>query len=620
MGVLIDDFRYGLRVLRKDSSFALVAVLTLALGIGANTALFSVVNGVLLNPLPFHDPDQLVALSESKPNFTQGSISYPNFRDWQKDNHTFAAMAIARNYGFSLTGMGEAEQVNTELISSDFFSLLGVKPVLGRTFNTGEDEVGAAPLVLISEGLWQRKFSATPDVLGKSLTLNGKGYTIIGVIPSTFHLVAPSFRDSELYVPIGQWDNNFLLKRGAGLGIHGFGRLKPGVTIAQARADMDAVTGNLANAYPGDDRGISADLTPLKQRMVGNVQPYLVVLLAAVGFVLLIACVNVANLLLARSAGRMREFAIRAALGGTRARVIRQLLVESVILACAGGTLGLMLAAWGNRLLLGVLPTALPRAEEIGIDVRVLMFTLGISLLAGILFGLTPALKVSRPDLQATLKEAGRGTGGTQHRGQAIFVVAETAMALVLLIGAGLMIRSLIELWHVDPGFNPQNVLTFSLSMPPSTMKASPDAIRARVRALDDRFAAIPGLRAVSLSWGSLPMSGDDERLFWLEGQPKPASENDMSWALCYVVDPGYLQAMRIPLERGRFLATHDDEHAPLVVAVDEVFARKFFPNQNAIGKRININGYVAPAEIVGVVRHVKQWGLGDDDKQQLRA
>jgi predicted permease len=620
MQTLIEDVRYGLRMLRKNPGFTIVAALTLALGIGANTALFSVVNGVLLNPLPFRDPDQLVALSESKPNFAQGSISYPNFRDWQKDNHTFSAMAIARNYGFSLIGMGVAEQVNAEFTSSDFFPLLGVKPVLGRTFAEGEDKVGAGPVVLISAGFWQRKFSGAPDVLGKSLTLNDKNYTVIGVIPGSFHLVAPSFRDSELYIPIGQWNNNLLLKRGAGLGIHGFGRLKPGVTIEQAQADMDAVTRNLATAYPDDDKAISANLVSLKQRMVGNVQPFLLVLLAAVGFVLLIACVNVANLLLARSTGRMREFAIRAALGASRGRVVRQLLTESVLLAIAGGVLGLLLAAWGTRAALGVLPTALPRAEEIGLDARVLLFTMAISLFAGILFGVAPALRTSQPNLHATLKEGGRGTSGTRHRAQDVFVVVEMALALVLLIGAGLMIRSLTHLWKVDPGFDPRNVLTFSLTLPPSMMTATPDAVRANIRALDDNLASVPGVRATSLLWGAFPLSSDDERQFWLEGQPKPASENDMSWTLDYIVDPDYLKAMGIPLQRGRFLSAHDNEHSPLVIAVDDVFARKFFPNQDPIGKRININGYNAPAEIVGIVGHVKQWGLDSDDNQELRS
>jgi len=607
-------------MLRKNPAFTVVAVLTLALGIGANTALFSVVNGVLLNPLPFRESDKLVALSESKPNFSQGSISYPNFRDWQTDNHTFSAMAIARGYAFSLTGMGEAEQVNAEFISSDFFPLLGVQPTLGRAFAPGEDQVGAGPVTLISASLWQRKFSGARDVLGRGLTLDGRSYTVVGVIPASFHLVAPSFRDSDVYVPIGQWNNNLLLNRGAGLGIHGFGRLKPGVTIEQARADMDAITRNLAAAYPNDDKGISANLVPLKQRMVGNVRPFLLVLLAAVGFVLLIACVNVANLLLARSTDRMREFAVRAALGATRTRVVRQLLTESVLLAIAGGLFGLLLAAWGTRFALGALPTALPRTEEIGLDAHVLIFTMGISLLGGILFGLAPALKMSQPGLNASLKEGGRGASGMRHRAQSVFVVVEMAITLVLLIGAGLMIRSLTQLWRVDPGFTSDNVLTFSLSLPPTMMTASPEAIRSAYRQLDDKLASIPGVQAASLTWGAFPMTGDDERLFWLDGQPKPANQNEMNWAIDYIVEPNYLKVMGIPLQRGRFFTPQDNENAPLVAVVDDVFARTYFPNQDTIGKRININNGDSQVEIVGVVGHVKQWGLDSDDRQALRA
>ncbi|MBZ5706329.1 MAG: ABC transporter permease [Acidobacteriia bacterium] len=617
---LMQDLRYGLRMLVRSPGYTAIAILTLALGIGANTALFSVINGVLLNPLPLPEPNQLVTLHESKPNFDRGSISYPNFLDWQRENHTFSSMAIARAYAFSLTGMGEAEQVNGEFLSSDFFPLLGVKPVIGRTFAPGEDRVGAGPIALISAGLWQRKFGGTPDVLGKNMMLDARDYTIIGVIPASFHLAIPGFRDREVYVPIGQWTNNLLLTRGAGLGIHGIGRLQPGVSIDQAQADMDGVTRNLAAAYPDADKGIGAKLVPLKQQMVGEVRPFLLVLLGAVGCVLLIACVNVANLLLARSIGRAREFAIRAALGASRARVVRQLLTESVLLALAGGLLGLLLAAWGTHAALRLLPAALPRAEEIGLDAHVLIFTTAISLLAGILFGLAPALKVSQPNLHETLKEGGRGASGTRHRTQGVFVVVETALALVLLIGAGLMIRSLVELWNVDPGFNPHNVLSFGLSLPPSLAKASPDAIRAAFREFDAKIAAIPGVRAVSQTWGALPLSGDDENLFWFEGQPKPASENDMNWAIDYIVEPDYLTVMGIPLQRGRFFTSQDNERSPRVVVVDDVFAAKYFPNQDPIGKRIHMANGDYPAEIVGVVGHVKQWGLDSDDTQPLRA
>jgi len=621
MGTVLQDLKYGLRMLAKNPGFTAVAVLTLALGIGANTAIFSVVNGVLLNPLPYPEPNQLVTLHESKPNFPYGSISYLNFRDWQKENHTFSSIAVARGYGFTLTGAGEPERVRAEFVSSDFFPLLGVKPLIGRTFAPGEDEIGAAPIALVSAGFWKRKFGSAREILGKALILDGRSYTIVGVIPSSFDLLLKSFSPKEVYIPIGQWDHHGLKFRGAGLGIHGIGRLKPGVTLQQARADMDGVTRNLAVAYPDADKGISAGILPLREDMVGDIQPFLLVLLGAVGFVLLIACVNVANLLLARSAVRRREFAVRVALGASPRRVIRQLLTESVLLALAGGGLGTVLAAWGTQAALKILPAALPRAPEIGIDAHVLVFTAVASVLAGILFGLAPALKISKPNLQETLKEAGRGTSGAHHRTQGVFVVIEMATALVLLIGAGLMTRTLARLWGVNPGFDPHNVLTFELSLPPAMKKASPDAIRAAYREFDAKLGSTPGVQAVSLSWGAIPMDTEDDEQFWIEGQPKPSNENEMNWALEYTVEPDYLRVMRIPLERGRFFTPQDNERSPAVAVIDDVLARKYFPNQNPIGKRINLHDYDdQPAEIVGVVGHVKQWGLDSDDTQSLRA
>ncbi|PYX28288.1 MAG: ABC transporter permease [Acidobacteria bacterium] len=614
---LPQDLRYAIRQFLKTPGLTAVVVITIALGVGANTALFSVVNGVLLNPLPYPQPEQLVALRESKANFEFGSIPYPNFRDWRKDNRTFSSMAVWRNSAFSLTGKGEAEQVSGQFISSDFFSIFGVNPLMGRMIAPGEDEIGAAPIALISEGLWRRKLGSAPDILGKGITLDGNAYTIVGVIPATFHFSMGGSPVRDVFLPIGQWKNNLLTSRGAGLGINGIGRLKPGVTIEQARADMSTVTNNLAAAFPDANKGTGAKLIPLKQWMVGNVGSILVVLLASVGFVLLIACVNVANLLLARSTGRTREFAVRAALGASQRRVVRQLLTESLLLAFASGTLGLMLAAWGTRAALSILPAALPRAEDIGLDARVLLFTLAISLVAGVLFGLVPALKMSKPNVHETLKEAGRGVSGGRHRMQGIFVVAELAMALVLLAGSGLMIRSLARLWSIDPGFNPHNVITIGLSLPPSMMAASPDAVRSAFREFDNRIAAIPGVQGVSQTWGAVPLGDDDERTFWLEGQPKPASQDDMSWAIDYIVEPGYLKAMSIPLQKGRFFTEQDNEHSPQVIVVDDVFARKFFPNQDPIGKRIL---WATPVEIVGVVGHVKQWGLDSDDNWKLRA
>ena len=621
---LLHDLRYGARMLRKNPGFTVVAVLTLALGIGANSAIFSVVNGVLLNPLPYPHAEQLVTLHESKPNFEFGSISYPNFRDWQRDNHTFSSMAIARRFAFSLTGLGEAEQVHARFISSDFFSTVGVNPVLGRDIAPGEDEIGAAPVALISAGFWKRKFGSSPNVLGKSITLDGRNYTIVGVVPANFDLFLRSFEVAEIYVPIGQWNNPLLPKRGAGLGVHGIGRLKPGVSIEQARADMSEVSRNLAAAFPDDNKGVGASFIPLKQDMLGDVQPVLLVLLAAVVFVLLIACLNVASLLLARSTGRTREFAIRSALGAGQGRIIRQLLAESILLALAGGSLGLMLAAWGTQAALKHLPTDLPRAASIGLDARVLIFTAGISLLAGMLFGLAPALKTRAPELHKTLKEGGRGTSSTRHRAQSVFVVVEMAMTLVLLIGAGLMIRTMAHLWTVNPGFNPENLLTFNVSLPPSMMSASPDAVRAAVRDLDAKITSTPGVQAISETWGAVPLGFDDENVFWLDGQPKPASQNEMSWALDYIVEPGYLQAMGIPLQRGRFFIPQDNERASRVVVIDDVFARKYFGNQDPLGRGIMLNDSLkntgVRAEIVGVVGHVNQWGLDADDTQQVRA
>ena len=616
---LLQDVRYGARMLRKNLGFTIVAVLTLALGIGANTAIFSVVNGVLLNPLPYPAPEQLVSVHESKPNFEFGSISWPNFRDWRKDNRSFASMAVYRRTAFSLTGLGEPEQVRGRFISSDFFSTVGVNPVLGRDFARGEDEIGAAPIALITVGFGNRKFGSSPDALGKTLTLDGKSYTIVGVVPN-FDLFLKSFQIAEIYVPIGQWSNPLLPRRGAGLGIHGLARLKPDVTIEQARADMEQITHNLATAFPDDNKSVGAKLVPLRSEMLGDVQPILLVLLAAVALVLLIACVNVANLLLARSSGRAREFAIRNALGAGRGRILRQLLTESVLLAAIGGTLGLALARWGTQAALKNLPSDLPRASSIGLDWRVLLFTGAISLLAGVLFGLAPALRTRIVHLQNTLKEGGRGASAGRNRAQSVFVVAEMGMTLVLLIGAGLMIRTMQRLWSVDPGFRPEKVLTFGVTLPPAMMNASPDAIRAALRELDSRIAATPGVETMAQTWEAFPLGGDDEKQFWLEGQPKPSSPNDMNWTIDYVVGPDYLTTMGIPLQRGRFIMADDNEHAPLVVVVDEIFARKYFGNSDPLGKRIIFNDTGKPAEIVGIVGHVNQWGLDSDSTEPLRA
>jgi predicted permease len=609
------DVTYGLRVLKKNSGFAAIAILTLALGIGANTALFSVVNGVLLNPLPFPEPERLLAVYAKSATFEESSITYPNFLDWQKDNHSFAALGAFRSDDFNLTSQGEPERLHGHMISAEFFPAYGIQPLLGRNFRPEEDQPGAGPVVLISDGLWKRKFGSSPEVLGKSITLNGKAYTIIGVAPGRI----TGLSASDAFTPIGQWTDSTFRTRGISMGTNATGRLKAGVTLEQSRADMDRIAQNLAAAYPEANKGMGITLVPLKKDVVGDVQGLLLVLLGAVSFVLLIACANVANLLLARATGRTREFAVRSALGASPWRVVRQLLTESVLLSVVGGGLGLILARWGTRGLLAALPDTLPRAEEVGLDAHVVFYTLGISLFTGIVFGLIPALKASHPNLHDTLKEGGRGSSGTRHRMQSVLVAVEMAMAVVLLIGAGLMIRSLAALWGVNPGFEARNVLAFAVSLT-SDEKVTANQLRMRYRAIGQQLENVPGVEAESIMGGSLPMTGDSEVPFWLEGQPKPANQNDMPFALFYLITPNYQKAMHIPVERGRTFTERDDEHAPAVMLIDATFARKYFPNQDPIGKHINLALIDVQPEIVGVVGHVEHWGLGSREHQNLQA
>jgi predicted permease len=612
MQTLLQDLRYGLRMLAKSPSFTAIAVLTLALGIGANTVLFSVVNGVLLNALPFPEPEGLVALFTNRIHFERASISYPNFLDWQRENQTFASTAAFRPDDFNLTGAGEAEHLRGEMVSADFFSTLGVKPAVGRWFTPEEDRLGGAPVVVISADLWKHKFGSAPDIVNGKMTLNGTEYTIVGVLPATFTLRMQNFpENNEVYVPIGQWADVIFHDRSAGLGTKAIGRLKAGITVEQARADMVSIANRLAEAYPVEDKDSGVTVMSLKESMVREIKPFLLVLMGAVGFVLLIACVNVANLSLTRSMSRSREFAIRSALGAGTYRVLSQLLTESVLLAGAGGALGLLLATWGREGALRLVSDSLPRVQEVRLDGRVLAFTLVISLLSGILFGLAPALKILRPDLQMTLKEGGRGSSGGRHRAQGIFVAIELSMAVVLLIGAGLMLRTLSRLWNVSPGFNPNHVLTFDIGLPPSADKSTPAAIRASLLEVHNRLASIPGVQSISLLRGSIPMGSDSEDPFWIEGRPKPLSDNDKYWSIWSEVEPDYLKVMSIPLVRGRFFTSQDTESAPHVAVVDEDFANKFFPGEDPIGKFF-VDDYVGPTRIVGVVGHVKQWGLDD--------
>jgi len=623
------DVRYALRQLRKSPGFTAVTVLTLALGIGANTAIFSVVNGVLLNPLPFHNASRIVSMFEETQNFAQGSISYPNFLDWQGDNRSFEAMAAYRATDGSITGVAQPENVRAQRVSANFFPILGVNPILGRNFTSEEDRRGASPTALISEGLWKRMFASERNVIGQQLTVAGQSRTIIGVIPASFRLHVFNFRTADVYEAIGEDTDPTFFLRDSYRGMDAIGLLKSGVTLTQARDDMKRVNASLADAYPDVDGNIKANIIPLKDNIVGDMRPALLVLLGAVGFVLLIACVNVANLLLARSTARQREFSVRAALGAGQIRILRQMLTESVLLSALGGGFGLILAKWGTVAALAAVPETVPRAEEIGIDFRVLLFTVLVSVLTGIMFGLLPAIRTSRTDIGGSLKDSGRAISGPRTRMQSALVIGEMAMALVLLVGAGLMCRTLVQLWKVDPGFDPRNVSRFAVTPPPSLRNQSTAAIRAAVRQISATLRSVPGVEAVTLHDGALPMEYDNERGFLLEGQEPPTGRTkNIQQTLEYTVEPEYLKTMRIPLLRGRFLSDDDNENASRVVVIDASFAQQYFSGQDPIGRHIRIFEFdsdskqrvLVPLVIVGVVGHVNQWGLAEDASRPLQA
>ncbi len=505
-------------------------------------------------------------------------------------------------------------------MSATFFPILGVRPISGRGFSEEEDRLGGAPNALIGEGLAKRKFGSAEAAVGRSFTLNGTLYGIVGVIPASFHYENDNYDSkAEIYIPLGQWNEPLFRDRKTGMGMDAVGRLKPGVTLEQASADMSRVAARLAETYPTVDKGSDVTALSLKENVVGDIRPFLLVLLAAVGFVLLISCVNVANLLLARSTGRTREFAIRAAMGANRRRVIAQLLTESVLLALAGGALGILFAAWSTAAAIKVLPDALPRATEIHLDLRVLLFTFAASVVSGLLFGLAPALKTSDVGISETLKEGGRGGSGARHRTQSVFVALEMAMAVVLLMAAGLMIRSLANLWNTAPGFDAQNVVNFRVATA-QPLGATPAAIRAAFRNLHDAVSSVPGVEAMALADGSAPMEGDSDVPFWLEGEAKPTSQHDMKSTLFYLTQSDYLKVMKIPLKHGRFLTERDDENGPPVTVIDEQFAKLYFNGQDPIGRFVNLDIINMKVQVVGVVGHIKQWGLDRDATSALQA
>jgi predicted permease len=598
------DVRFGARALRKNPGFAIVAVLTLTLGIGANIAIFSVVESAVLAPLPYPQPDRLVMVSESRQNLKQLDISYPDFQDWQRNARSFEEMAALTQRDYDLTSPGIAEHLDGMEVSSGFFGTLGVKPVLGRDFSPADDQPHGAQSVLISNRLWKDRFASSPLVLGKSVIMDGVDFAIIGVLPSGFHL----WTDADVYAPLGPGEP--LLSGDRTIhGISSIARLKPGISIGQAEGEMSAVQENLDRLYPVADGNLGIAIVPLKQSIVGDAGGTLLFLLGAVGIVLLIACTNVANLLLARSTARRREFAMRAALGASRARIVRQLLTESVVLAVAGGVLGLGLARLGVSLMLATVPANLPRTDSIGVNLPVLFFAFSISLAVGILFGLGPALKSSSVDVQGSLKAGDRGSTRSHSRGQSVLVIVQMALTLVLLVGAGLLLRTVRDLWKVNPGFDSLHVITFKVGLSPSLTKTA-SSTRIAYQQLLDRIRQVPGIEAADFT-NIVPLSEQDNGgPFWV-GAQEATSMQDAPHALYFETGPEYLQTMKIPLLRGRFFTRADTTESEKVVVIDSVLARKYFAGKDPVGQTITV-AHWGTARVVGVVGHVRHWGLDD--------
>jgi putative ABC transport system permease protein len=609
MNALWQDIRFALRMLRKNWSVSAIVVIVLALGIGANTAIFSVVNAALLRPLPYADPDKLVRLSEDSPNVPQMSISYPNFLDWREQNKVFSGIAAMQFRSLNLTGVDQPERLAGRGVSAEFFDVLGVRPAMGRSFSTTEDGPGATPVCIISDGLWQRRFGSDAAIINKQISLSGASYTVIGVLPASYAFGTPT----DVFVPIGLRADE-MKERGSHPGIYAIARLKPGVTVETARAELIAMAQRISEQY--GMKGNSATLTPLREVFVGDIRTTLLILLGAVGFVLAIACANVANLLLARAATRHKEMAIRTALGAGRMRIIRQLLTESMLLALVGGCGGLLLAVWGTQFLRTAGADSLPSTAVIKLDTNVLLFTLGVSLLTGILFGLAPAFGAAKTDLHDTLKEGGRSStaGGRRHWLRSTLVVTEVALSLVLLVGAGLLIRSFLRILDTDPGFKSQNLLTMQLAL--NAKKDEGGKVLTFFNDLNRRIAGLPGVEASAFSNG-MPLAATADTSFAIVGRPK-LKPDQRPQTMLYITGPQYLQTMGIRLIKGRFFTMQDTQTSPRVAVIDETFARQQFPNEEPLGHYLAGDGKDNPdAEIVGVVGHVKHFGLDAVERVQ---
>ena len=609
---MFSDLRYAFRQLVKNPGFAGVAILTLALGIGACTAIFSVINGVLLRPLDYPAPDRIVVIRETNlPQFPEFSVSPPNYLDWAKQTKSWQYLAAYSGAQVNLTGEGEPQRLVAVKATAHYFDVYQIKPILGRTFVPEEDAPGRDHVVVLSHPFWQRVFGGEANVVGRSIQLSGEPYTVIGVAPPHFGEASKV----DIWAPMGFKPDETAADARGGHYLNVIGRLRPSVNITSARAELELLAAQLARQYPDSNLGWGVTMSPILDYSVRDVRPILYTLLGAVGCVLLIACANIANLLLARATARHRELSIRTALGASRARLVRQLLTESVLLGLAGGAAGMLLAHWGLDLLLALAPSTLPRTGDIHLDASVLIFSLALSVLTGVIFGIAPALLAAHSDVQEGLKQGARGSTDARGRLRGALVVLEVAFALVLLGGAGLLARSFMRLTHVDPGFVPEHATVLRLALPEKKYEKSEQQL-AFADALLSRLRMLPGVQAAGLTH-SLPLISDWVLDFKIEGRPEvpPADLPNTNY---YSVTPDYFRAMGIRLIRGRLFNQHDDARAPRVAVINETLARQFFPNEDPIGKRILVtNGPDVWREVVGIVADIKQYGVDKETTSQ---
>jgi predicted permease len=621
------DIRFALRMLRKNPGFTAVALLTLALGTGATTVMFTVVNGVLLKPLPYLQPENLVSIHEETEKATiYGNIwafAYPNYLDCKRESRSFTQMAAWAYTGGTISGNGEADYVDGSEISPELFDVLGVNLFRGRKFLSEDNHPGAAPVLILGHSLWQRRFAGNPNSLGSTINFDGKAYTIVGIAPAGFRLDEQEF---DVFIPLGQDTSPGLQRRDRHPGINVYARLQPGVKMAQAQMDLGVVGGRLAKQYPESNAGRSFVPEPLRAD-VGDARSTLWLLFGAVSLVLLIACVNVASLLLARAVSRERELAMRLALGAGRGRLVRQCLTESGVLGLSGGLLGVLLAMFGIQPFLAFWPGNLPRAEEVRLDWRVLLFAVAISLLTGLLFGLAPALRVRVRDLERAIHAGARTIAGNSRRLHSAFVVSEIALAMVLLVSAGVLGRTMLSISSLDPGMNFRNVLITRVALSPATL-ANTAQTRAAWKDILDRARTVPGVESIALV-DTVPMRDGNNQIGY-SPNPSLPPQDQMPIALATSVTPNYLNVMGIPLLRGRFINDQDRFGGEFVVVIDDALAKNAFGAEDPVGKRLWIPGSTSPfssgsdasdtARIIGVVGHVRHWGLAGDDQSQVRA